>query len=65
MNKLERISQISLIKSSEPEIDDCVEYFKKCEAGESVFRDRANGDDAGYVEYPEEEVEDDRTTAEN
>ena len=40
-------------KSSEPE--DCVEYFKRHEVGEEIYRNRANGDDAGYVEDIEEE----------
>ena len=49
--------QISLTKSSE--IEDCVDYFKRCETGEDTYRDRANGDDAGHVEYVEEEIEED------
>ena len=44
--------------------DDCVEHFKRCEVGEDIYRNRANGDDAGHIEDTEE-IEDDRAEAQN
>ena len=44
--------------SSEPTriIEDCVDYFNRRETDKNIYRDRANGDDAGHVE-PVEETE--------
>jgi len=39
---------------SEPE--DCVDHFKKREIRNSVFDDRANGDDEGFVDYTDEDA---------
>jgi len=49
---------ISLTKSSP--VEDCVERFERKEVGDEVYRNKANGDDAGFEEYVEvEEVEED------
>jgi hypothetical protein len=40
--------------------DDCVEHFERCEVGEDIYRNRANGDDAGHIEDTEEIEEDAR-----
>ena len=47
----------SLTKSSE-QVEDCVDYFNRHEVGEDVYRNKANGDDEGHIEY-EEEIEED------
>ena len=49
---------VSLTTSLEPTriIEDCVDYFNRRETGKDIYRDRANGDDAGHVE-PVEETE--------
>ena len=49
----------SLTKSSEQEIEDCCDYFKRHEVGEDVYRNKANGDDAGYENVEEIEGEND------
>ncbi len=38
---------------SEPE--DCVDHFKRREIRNSVFDNRANGDDAGFEDYTDED----------
>ena len=43
--------------------DDCVEHFKRCEVGEDIYRNRANGDDAGHIEDTEEEINEDAGNA--
>ena len=51
----------SLTKSSEQEpepVEDCVDYFNRHEVGEDIYRNKANGDDEGHIEY-EEEIEED------
>ena len=46
----------SLTRYSEPEriIEDCVDYFNRHKDTESIYRNRANGDDLGHVEDTEE-----------
>ena len=45
----------------EPRTEDCVEYFNRRKTGQDIYRDRANGDDAGHIEYIEEEIDDARS----
>jgi hypothetical protein len=49
----------SLMTYLEQITEDCCDHFKRCEVGEEVYRGRANGDDAGYVEDTEEEITED------
>ena len=41
-------------------IEDCVDYFNRHKDTESIYRNRANGDDLGHVEDTEEIEEDAR-----
>ena len=56
----EPTSSTTYSEQPEPRTDDCFEHIMRREIPEDVFRNKANGDDAGFEDYTEEdELEED------